>query len=189
MAYKILINSKGVPVLVEVQEKIRKSLGVYDFVYPSLKLEYEQAISTALSDEKNHIPVKDELSTIALLIENNRRSFFGGEYVIREWCRSKIGQTFDLPENIGVSFDWSTCENDICLCTYFEKSDCGYTRKLAILTPKENSDHSFTEGEASEQKDTADIKCPFCNQGGFDKPGLKYHINVYCVDYMNTEEL
>lgn len=34
-----------------------------------------------------------------------------------------------------------------------------------------------------------DIACPFCGEKGFDKPGLKYHINVYCVDYMNTEEL
>lgn len=33
------------------------------------------------------------------------------------------------------------------------------------------------------------IKCPFCGQDDFDKPGLKYHLNVYCVEYMNTEEL
>lgn len=150
MAYKILIDKTGTPKLVEVPEKPRRSFGTYDFIYPSLKLEYEQAISTALADEKTHIAFKDEARVIDLL----SRKELCSPLIVRT-----VGQTFDLPENIGVSFlDGTTPE--------------GYY-KLAILTPKpvkeptcgdcgqhqcdnpncvqnkskpENSAHSFTEG-------------------------------------------
>ena len=28
-----------------------------------------------------------------------------------------------------------------------------------------------------------EIACPFCDDEGFDKPGLKYHLRHYCVEY------
>lgn len=31
------------------------------------------------------------------------------------------------------------------------------------------------------------LHCPFCNDIGFDKPGLKYHLNTYCKKYEQTE--
>lgn len=30
------------------------------------------------------------------------------------------------------------------------------------------------------------INCPFCNEGNFDKIGLKHHLNNYCEEYNNT---
>ena len=27
------------------------------------------------------------------------------------------------------------------------------------------------------------ISCPFCNETGFDKPGLAYHLLVYCDEH------
>ncbi len=31
--------------------------------------------------------------------------------------------------------------------------------------------------------------CPFCGEGDFDRPGLKYHLKHYCTQYEDTEEL
>lgn len=32
-----------------------------------------------------------------------------------------------------------------------------------------------------------EIKCPFCGEEGFDKAGLKYHLEIYCQQYKDTE--
>ena len=34
-----------------------------------------------------------------------------------------------------------------------------------------------------------DIVCPFCGDDGFDKIGLKYHLEYYCKIYQQTEAL
>jgi len=34
-----------------------------------------------------------------------------------------------------------------------------------------------------------DISCPFCGEEGFDKIGLKYHLQHYCEEYDKTEEM
>ena len=39
------------------------------------------------------------------------------------------------------------------------------------------------------QVDRQNIVCPFCSEDGFDKPGLKDHLNVYCEIYQNVEVL
>lgn len=31
-----------------------------------------------------------------------------------------------------------------------------------------------------------DITCPFCNDTGFDKIGLKHHLESYCQPYQDT---
>ena len=31
--------------------------------------------------------------------------------------------------------------------------------------------------------------CPFCGEGLFDKPGLKYHLENYCNVYSSTESI
>ena len=31
-----------------------------------------------------------------------------------------------------------------------------------------------------------EIECPFCNEKGFDKIGLKYHLETHCKEYANT---
>lgn len=33
------------------------------------------------------------------------------------------------------------------------------------------------------------LVCPFCGEKDFDKIGLKYHLQNYCNDYKNTEEI
>ena len=33
------------------------------------------------------------------------------------------------------------------------------------------------------------ISCPFCNDGGFDPPGLKDHLIVYCEVYRDTKDI
>ena len=33
------------------------------------------------------------------------------------------------------------------------------------------------------------ITCPFCNDDGFDKVGLKYHLETHCDVYSQTKEL
>jgi len=30
--------------------------------------------------------------------------------------------------------------------------------------------------------------CPFCEEGDFDKIGLKYHLGNYCLEYKNTPD-
>ena len=36
-------------------------------------------------------------------------------------------------------------------------------------------------------KETSSITCPFCNEIGFDKIGLKYHLIIYCKEYTKTD--
>ena len=37
--------------------------------------------------------------------------------------------------------------------------------------------------------DIMDLICPFCNDIGFDKIGLKYHLEKYCKQYLkNTND-
>ncbi len=31
------------------------------------------------------------------------------------------------------------------------------------------------------------ITCPFCGEDGFDKPGLKNHLTVFCKDHADVE--
>lgn len=31
------------------------------------------------------------------------------------------------------------------------------------------------------------IYCPFCNDDGFDRVGLKYHLETYCNEYKETK--
>ncbi len=33
------------------------------------------------------------------------------------------------------------------------------------------------------------INCPFCNEGDFDLCGLKFHLEVYCANYVDEELL
>ena len=33
---------------------------------------------------------------------------------------------------------------------------------------------------------SSDIECPFCNEKGYDKIGLKYHLETYCKEYAKT---
>ena len=35
----------------------------------------------------------------------------------------------------------------------------------------------------------SDITCPFCGEEGFDKPGLKFHLERYCEEYRETEDI
>ena len=35
--------------------------------------------------------------------------------------------------------------------------------------------------------DPVDDVCPFCGDGGFDKEGLKYHLQTYCQIYKDTK--
>jgi len=32
------------------------------------------------------------------------------------------------------------------------------------------------------------MECPFCNDGDFDKIGLKYHLTNYCEEYTRTPD-
>jgi len=32
------------------------------------------------------------------------------------------------------------------------------------------------------------IECPFCGEKDFDKIGLKYHLNNYCINYRDTPD-
>lgn len=34
-----------------------------------------------------------------------------------------------------------------------------------------------------------EIACPFCEEDGFDKPGLKHHLNNYCEVYPDVEDI
>lgn len=34
-----------------------------------------------------------------------------------------------------------------------------------------------------------EIECPFCGEKGFDKIGLKYHLEIYCEEYKNASTL
>ena len=38
-----------------------------------------------------------------------------------------------------------------------------------------------------EEKTENDLVCPFCGEEGFDKIGLKYHLQYYCEEYEETE--
>ena len=31
-----------------------------------------------------------------------------------------------------------------------------------------------------------ELKCPFCGNDGYDKIGLKYHLETHCKEYANT---
>ena len=33
------------------------------------------------------------------------------------------------------------------------------------------------------------MDCPFCNEVGFDKVGLKYHLEHYCEQYQATPDI
>lgn len=41
----------------------------------------------------------------------------------------------------------------------------------------------------SEAKDNDDIICPFCGECGFDKIGLKIHLQNYCEEFESTDTL
>jgi len=43
--------------------------------------------------------------------------------------------------------------------------------------------------EELEQDIKEGLICPFCNEIGFDKPGLKYHLANYCKEYEQTKQL
>lgn len=133
MAYKILINSKGVPVLVTVPSMSEfiewsghESKDKFD------KEAYEQALSTALADESKHMAFKDISAAFQLLdkellytpssvcynclngqhrlcndLHNGSHSSTRClcDHVNPPWWGFKSGQTFDLPDNVGVSFE------------------------------------------------------------------------------------
>ena len=40
-----------------------------------------------------------------------------------------------------------------------------------------------------EPKPNQGIVCPFCDEDGFDKEGLKYHLVFYCKKYEETENV
>jgi len=33
------------------------------------------------------------------------------------------------------------------------------------------------------------MRCPFCNEDDFDKMGLKYHLENYCLEYKNMPDV
>lgn len=39
------------------------------------------------------------------------------------------------------------------------------------------------------EKHSTDIECPFCGEDGFDKIGLKDHLQNHCDDYDNTDRI
>ncbi len=61
---------------------------------------------------------------------------------------------------------------------------------------KEYHDRLKSEGTYSKIKQVgtayivdAGLDCPFCKDTGFDKPGLKYHLETYCKKYNEVEEV
>lgn len=52
-------------------------------------------------------------------------------------------------------------------------------------------DKLMPAGEGIEEDEIyspSDLVCPFCEDKGFDKVGLKYHLRYYCEEFKNTEE-
>lgn len=51
----------------------------------------------------------------------------------------------------------------------------------------------YFEGEMNalnnSDKKEIDITCPFCGATGFDKIGLKDHLEFHCEEYIRTESL
>ncbi len=43
--------------------------------------------------------------------------------------------------------------------------------------------------ETQPTENDKDIVCPFCNEDGFDKKGLKHHLLNYCKEYSETDLL
>jgi len=38
-------------------------------------------------------------------------------------------------------------------------------------------------------EDKSDITCPFCGEKGFDKYGLKYHLERWCKEYSDADKV
>lgn len=133
--YKILINESGVPVLIEVPEKPKEARPYSPHVMFRDELrkwrKYDEALSAALADKSKHIAFKDEKSVFKLLPLIDPAKW--------KYKASKDKSTFDLPDNLGVSFE--SCK--MCEGTgqyekpYQQFIKCNYCSngKLAILTP------------------------------------------------------
>lgn len=93
MNYKILINESGVPVLIKMPIETES----YDMTHfhKSVIKRYFQALKAAMKPE-NQIHFKDPIGIMDSLLRNG---------IIEDVTPSIVGQTFDLPENIGVSFE------------------------------------------------------------------------------------
>ncbi len=57
----------------------------------------------------------------------------------------------------------------------FECLNCGQELESVAI------EHTYKDCETYIK--TQNIVCPFCNTGGFDKEGLKYHLNNSCELY------
>lgn len=137
MVYKILINSKAQPVLIEVPEKPRFNEPTAIASRVKLLTDYQDAIASAISDESKHIRFKDVDYAERLL--RRTLEFWDIEY--------RVGTAHELPEGYEVSFDdfcdgdGKKCKEELCYYCPF------HIRTLAILTPIErpakNCVHSY----------------------------------------------
>lgn len=132
MNFKILINSKGSPRLVEVPEKPTVNS-------PYNWQQYNEALTSALNDEEKHIEIKNGHGCFNLKHEN-------GDYVIQgiNDFKHHIGESFDLPTGVSVSFEEEKmCESHCGDCEFYDWDAChenGRRRKLAILTQEPSKD-------------------------------------------------
>lgn len=132
MPYKILIDKTGSPKLVEVPEP-EKKLWFRSEATPAdniaaLKKMNSEALSAALSDKSKHITFRGDQDILYFIATTYRTT-------------PSLGQTFDLPPNIGVSFEMTcihrgnrdSCANETC----WDLNVCQRSPelKLAILTP------------------------------------------------------
>ena len=60
--------------------------------------------------------------------------------------------------------------------------------EIAELKYQEDINNARQREEEDEELNKA-LVCPFCNDGDFDKVGLKYHLENYCKEYDQTSRL
>lgn len=81
-----------------------------------------------------------------------------------------------------ISFDRKTAMRDAVVLTYSTAIDA--------TEVDENGIEISTKPAASEvQQGGKEVLCPFCDEKGFDKIGLKNHLINYCKDYEMTTVL
>lgn len=132
MKHQIHINDQGELLLIDAPEPIRKSQGVYDFIYPHLKREYDQALTSAIEKGIKFSPVQQMFDVLWAHIYK-----VSGTKEISELK----GQSFDVPNSytaqVVETCKWhgnrDACANETC----WDLNECQKSPavKVAVLIP------------------------------------------------------
>lgn len=147
MNHLILVTENGLR-LIEVPEKPKyedslaqanehTSIPNPDGYHSERVKSWEQAIASIIADESKHVRLKFDNSTNGLLFKYILSNTHD-EVSLTLWLKEKVGQTFEVPSGMEVSFIRECIEkghNNI----YIETGRrCSCAKKLAILSPKES---------------------------------------------------